>query len=249
MKLFEVALWIGLTGNVCLAFLFYPVTRGSSVLPLLGLTSEGSIKYHIWLGHMTMVLFTIHGICYIIDWAVTGNISEVINVLYYIITRLNLKGNISPLSFFFIFFWSSFFSLVLRLHVSIWKAGFKNLCYENDVKETTIKDKTRVFSSINSSPLILYENHCHETVHTTYRRTIKYGCLYQRNLWDCRVSNKRRSSILFSSFGCGISPTFFFNLFWFFPFFYSNDTSFSCTNKIGFNINMISTEQDLRVFY
>ncbi|KAG8477444.1 hypothetical protein CXB51_030753 [Gossypium anomalum] len=77
MKLFDVALWIGLTGNVCLAFLFYPVARGSSVLPLLGLTSEGSIKYHIWLGHMTMVLFTIHGICYIIDWAVTGNISEV----------------------------------------------------------------------------------------------------------------------------------------------------------------------------
>ncbi|TYG44552.1 hypothetical protein ES288_D11G105000v1 [Gossypium darwinii] len=78
MKLFEVALWIGLTGNVCLAFLFYPVTRGSSVLPLLGLISEGSIKYHIWLGHMTMVLFTIHGICYIIDWAVTGNISEML---------------------------------------------------------------------------------------------------------------------------------------------------------------------------
>ncbi|XP_012489994.1 ferric reduction oxidase 2 isoform X1 [Gossypium raimondii] len=78
MKLFDVALWIGLTGNVCLAFLFYPVARGSSVLPLLGLTSEGSIKYHIWLGHMTMVLFTIHGICYIIDWAVTGNISEML---------------------------------------------------------------------------------------------------------------------------------------------------------------------------
>ncbi|MBA0702418.1 hypothetical protein Goari_020720, partial [Gossypium aridum] len=76
MKLFDAALYIGLTGNVCLAFLFYPVARGSSVLPLLGLTSEGSIKYHIWLGHMTMVLFTIHGICYIIDWAVTGNISE-----------------------------------------------------------------------------------------------------------------------------------------------------------------------------
>ncbi|KAH1080957.1 hypothetical protein J1N35_020718 [Gossypium stocksii] len=78
MKLFDVALWIGLTGNVCLAFLFYPVARGSSLLPLLGLTSEGSIKYHIWLGHMTMVLFTIHGICYIIDWAVTGNISEML---------------------------------------------------------------------------------------------------------------------------------------------------------------------------
>ena len=82
MKLFDVALWIGLVGNICLSFLFYPVARGSSVLPLLGLTSEGSIKYHIWLGHITMVLFTSHGICFIIYWAVTGHISEVINVLY-----------------------------------------------------------------------------------------------------------------------------------------------------------------------
>ncbi|OMP00349.1 hypothetical protein COLO4_12748 [Corchorus olitorius] len=77
-KLYDVALWIGLVGNICLAFLFYPVTRGSSVLPLLGLTSESSIKYHIWLGHITMALFTAHGLCYIIYWAAIGQIIEVI---------------------------------------------------------------------------------------------------------------------------------------------------------------------------
>ncbi|CAA6657162.1 unnamed protein product [Spirodela intermedia] len=49
-KLESAALRLGLLGNLCLAFLFIPVTRTSSILPLAGLTSEGSIKYHIWLG-------------------------------------------------------------------------------------------------------------------------------------------------------------------------------------------------------
>ncbi|KAJ7950316.1 Ferric reduction oxidase [Quillaja saponaria] len=77
-KLGSTAVELGLVGNIWLAFLFFPVARGSSVLPLLGLTSEGSIKYHIWLGHITMTLFTAHGVCYIIYWAVTNQISEVL---------------------------------------------------------------------------------------------------------------------------------------------------------------------------
>ncbi|XP_022759561.1 ferric reduction oxidase 2-like [Durio zibethinus] len=95
MKLQQVALRIGLVGNICLAFLFYPVARGSSVLPLFGLTSEGSIKYHIWLGHITMVLFTSHGTCYITYWAVTGHISEMIKWSYSDIS--NVAGEISLL--------------------------------------------------------------------------------------------------------------------------------------------------------
>ncbi|XP_019432218.1 PREDICTED: ferric reduction oxidase 2-like [Lupinus angustifolius] len=77
-KLDTVALRVGLVGNICLAFLFFPVARGSSVLPLFGLTSESSIKYHIWLGHIVMTLFTIHGLCYIIFWAVTNQISQML---------------------------------------------------------------------------------------------------------------------------------------------------------------------------
>ncbi|XVF33283.1 hypothetical protein REPUB_Repub17cG0155600 [Reevesia pubescens] len=95
LKLQQVALRIGLVGSICLAFLFYPVARGSSVLPLLGLTSEGSIKYHIWLGHITMLLFTTHGICYIIYWAVTGHISEMLKWSYSDIS--NVAGEISLL--------------------------------------------------------------------------------------------------------------------------------------------------------
>nr|CAD1844603.1 unnamed protein product [Ananas comosus var. bracteatus] len=77
-KLDSAALRLGLIGNLCCAFLFFPVSRGSSILPLIGLTSESSIKYHIWLGHTVMVLFTAHGICYVIYWAATHQIDEML---------------------------------------------------------------------------------------------------------------------------------------------------------------------------
>ncbi|WCJ22749.1 ferric reduction oxidase 2 [Euphorbia peplus] len=77
-KLGSASFWISLVGNLCLVFLFFPVTRGSSVLQLFGLTSESSIKYHIWLGHLAMIFFTLHGLGFIVYWAITGRISEVL---------------------------------------------------------------------------------------------------------------------------------------------------------------------------
>lgn len=76
-KLEMSGLMLGTVGNIFLAFLFFPVTRGSSVLRLIGLTSESSIKYHIWLGHIIMTIFAAHGLCYIVFWAQTNQISEV----------------------------------------------------------------------------------------------------------------------------------------------------------------------------
>ncbi|MCL7029628.1 hypothetical protein MKW94_027942 [Papaver nudicaule] len=78
-KLEDAGLRFALVGNIVLSFLFFPVARGSSMLPLLGLTSEASIKYHIWLGHIAMVLFTAHGLCYIIVVANTGHLEEFIS--------------------------------------------------------------------------------------------------------------------------------------------------------------------------
>ncbi|KAJ4953674.1 hypothetical protein NE237_030506 [Protea cynaroides] len=78
-KLTTVALSLALVGNVCLAFLFFPVIRGSSVLlPLFGITSEASIKYHIWLGHTVMTIFTTHGLCFIIKWAALNRMWEML---------------------------------------------------------------------------------------------------------------------------------------------------------------------------
>jgi len=76
-KLRSVSLRLAYIGNICLAFLFFPVTRMSSILPLVGLTSESSIKYHIWLGHLSMVLFGAHTTGFIIYWAITNQMIEV----------------------------------------------------------------------------------------------------------------------------------------------------------------------------
>uniref|UniRef100_A0A7N0VM17 FAD-binding FR-type domain-containing protein n=1 Tax=Kalanchoe fedtschenkoi TaxID=63787 RepID=A0A7N0VM17_KALFE len=73
-----VALLLGLVGNICLAFMFFPVTRGSSILPLFGLTSESSVRYHIWLGHIAMALFTAHGALFITYWALTGDLIQML---------------------------------------------------------------------------------------------------------------------------------------------------------------------------
>lgn len=77
-KLSSTGLRLGLVGNIACAFLFFPVARTSSLLPLIGLTSESSIKYHVWIGHIVMVLFTGHGICYFILWGSTHKLSQVL---------------------------------------------------------------------------------------------------------------------------------------------------------------------------
>ncbi|EPS59492.1 ferric-chelate reductase, partial [Genlisea aurea] len=77
-RLERAAVRLGLVGNISLTFLFFPVTRGSSVLRIFGLTSESSIRYHMWLGHIAMGLFTAHGFCYILYWAVTHQSSEIV---------------------------------------------------------------------------------------------------------------------------------------------------------------------------
>ncbi|EYU32156.1 hypothetical protein ABFS82_02G166300 [Erythranthe guttata] len=69
VKLDRTSDWLAIVGNIAFVFLFFPVTRGSSVLPLFGLTSEGSVKYHIWLGHIVMTLFTAHSFGYVVYWA------------------------------------------------------------------------------------------------------------------------------------------------------------------------------------
>ncbi|KAF2596239.1 hypothetical protein F2Q68_00012376 [Brassica cretica] len=67
---------IGYVGHYCWAFLFFPVTRASTILPLVGLTSESSIKYHIWLGHISNFLFLVHTVVFLIYWAMTNQLMD-----------------------------------------------------------------------------------------------------------------------------------------------------------------------------
>ncbi|KAH0689839.1 hypothetical protein KY289_017197 [Solanum tuberosum] len=77
-KFRSVSLRLGYLGNICYAFLFFPVTRLSSILPLMGLTSESSIKYHIWLGHLSMALALLHSAGFVIYYAMSNQMIEMI---------------------------------------------------------------------------------------------------------------------------------------------------------------------------
>ncbi|CAK7338841.1 unnamed protein product [Dovyalis caffra] len=110
VKLEGAGLSLGLVGNTCLAFLFFPVTRGSSVLQFVGLTSEASIKYHIWLGHITMAIFTAHGVCYITYWANTHQISQMLKWDKFMIS--NVAGEIALLAG--LIMWATSFGRIRR---------------------------------------------------------------------------------------------------------------------------------------
>ncbi|KAL9237330.1 hypothetical protein vseg_011891 [Gypsophila vaccaria] len=66
------SLRLGYASNVAWAFVFFPVTRFSSILPLVGLTYESSIKYHIWIGQAVMVLSALHSAGFFIYWLMTN---------------------------------------------------------------------------------------------------------------------------------------------------------------------------------
>ncbi|XP_039146861.1 ferric reduction oxidase 2-like, partial [Dioscorea cayenensis subsp. rotundata] len=78
VKLGDVSYWSGFVGHIAAAFLFFPVARMSSLLPLIGLSSEASIKYHVWIGHIVMLLFSAHGFGFIIVWAATGTLYKLL---------------------------------------------------------------------------------------------------------------------------------------------------------------------------
>ncbi|KAK7246071.1 hypothetical protein RIF29_40929 [Crotalaria pallida] len=65
---------LGSIGLFCMAFLFLPVSRGSVLLRYIDIPFEHATRYHVWLGHLTMVLFTLHGVFYVIAWAIEGRL-------------------------------------------------------------------------------------------------------------------------------------------------------------------------------
>ncbi|KAL4556386.1 hypothetical protein LXL04_039037 [Taraxacum kok-saghyz] len=67
---------LGFIGLICMAFLFLPVARGSILLRLIDIPFEHAARYHVWLGHLTMLLFTLHGLFFVIPWAIEGQLIE-----------------------------------------------------------------------------------------------------------------------------------------------------------------------------
>lgn len=76
-KILEVSgLRIGSIGLFCLAFLFIPISRGSVLLRFIDIPFEHATRYHVWLGHLTMAVFTLHGIAYVVAWTMQGRLIE-----------------------------------------------------------------------------------------------------------------------------------------------------------------------------
>uniref|UniRef100_A0A1D1YKS8 ferric-chelate reductase (NADH) n=1 Tax=Anthurium amnicola TaxID=1678845 RepID=A0A1D1YKS8_9ARAE len=88
---------LGSIGLFCTAFLFLPVARGSIILRLIDIPFEHATRYHVWLGHLTMMIFTLHGICYIISWTLQGHLLHEM-LEWKSIGIVNLAGVISLLA-------------------------------------------------------------------------------------------------------------------------------------------------------
>lgn len=74
MKLKLTGLRLGFIGIVCLNLLFLPVSRGSVLFRAIDIPFEHAAKYHVWLGHFMMALFTLHGLFYMIPWYFEGQL-------------------------------------------------------------------------------------------------------------------------------------------------------------------------------
>ncbi|EFJ18413.1 hypothetical protein SELMODRAFT_113141 [Selaginella moellendorffii] len=68
----------GMTGAVPFAFLFFPVARLSSLFRLINIPFEHAVRYHIWTGHITMFLWTVHGLVYILYWTMANKSQELV---------------------------------------------------------------------------------------------------------------------------------------------------------------------------
>ncbi|KAJ1271177.1 hypothetical protein BS78_06G108900 [Paspalum vaginatum] len=71
-----IGLRLGSVGLFCMVFLFLPVARGSVLLRLIDIPFEHATRYHVWLGHLTMALFTLHGLFFVISWSMQGRLRE-----------------------------------------------------------------------------------------------------------------------------------------------------------------------------
>jgi hypothetical protein len=82
---------LGFVGQICLSLLFIPVARGSLLLRLVDIPFEHAAKYHVWLGHFTMAMFSLHGLAFVIIWAANGDLIAKVGVCYFVL-YLRLQG-------------------------------------------------------------------------------------------------------------------------------------------------------------
>ncbi|KAJ8440331.1 hypothetical protein Cgig2_012767 [Carnegiea gigantea] len=76
LKFLKIATRCGLLAEVFLALLLFPILRGLSILRLLGIQFEASVRYHIWLGTSVVFFATLHGAGTLFIWATSHYIQK-----------------------------------------------------------------------------------------------------------------------------------------------------------------------------
>ncbi|KXZ56058.1 hypothetical protein GPECTOR_2g940 [Gonium pectorale] len=72
----EIAYLAGIVGRLDVLLLFFPLPRCNFLAWMLGTEWGTLIKYHRWLGHGTLIAFTLHGVMYMALWAQQGVLAE-----------------------------------------------------------------------------------------------------------------------------------------------------------------------------
>ncbi|KAH9605766.1 hypothetical protein KSS87_005238 [Heliosperma pusillum] len=75
-KFFKICNRIGLLTKICLALLLLPILRGLSILRLVGIQFEASVRYHIWLGTMLVFFAALHGGGTLFIWGINHKIQD-----------------------------------------------------------------------------------------------------------------------------------------------------------------------------
>ncbi|KAG0568392.1 hypothetical protein KC19_6G016700 [Ceratodon purpureus] len=81
-----------------MTLLFVPITRGSPIMRLIHVPFEHAVRYHRWLGHLTMVLIATHGVLYSIYYYSRHEMHMVVEWRYSQEGIANLPGVIAAMA-------------------------------------------------------------------------------------------------------------------------------------------------------
>jgi hypothetical protein len=77
LKLSQAAKMLGRTLAFSIALLFIPVSRSSPIMRMLDVPFEHAVKYHKWLGHITLTIVFTHSVIFITIFSYENNIAHV----------------------------------------------------------------------------------------------------------------------------------------------------------------------------
>lgn len=79
LKIMRLGVRIGSMSEACLVLLFLPILRGMAVFRILGIQFEASVKYHIWIGNVMILLSLLHGFTIMFIWGVKRSLLKEVN--------------------------------------------------------------------------------------------------------------------------------------------------------------------------